>query len=92
MQRHPQAPWIVYGNGPQPGTVVVQDTRTGQALVARNELEMNQAFARFSAAPGRMGAGDVVKAATERLGIQQCTPCAKRQAAMNRMLPNLWRR
>jgi hypothetical protein len=35
-----------------------------------------------------MGAGDVVARAASALGIGKCTPCAARQAALNRLIPN----
>lgn len=35
------------------------------------------------------GLGDVVAKATKLAGIKPCTPCKKRQAALNRMFP--WR-
>lgn len=33
-----------------------------------------------------IGAGDVVRKATEAMGIEHCSDCAKRQARMNRWL------
>jgi hypothetical protein len=33
-----------------------------------------------------IGAGDLVAAATERAGIPSCTPCKRRQAALNQRL------
>src|SRR5690606_29913226 len=78
---------------PQPGGgAIVVDRRTGQRALARTETEVHQFVAQRASAPGYLGAGDVVKKLTDTLGIQQCAPCARRQAALNDAMPRVWRR
>jgi len=75
------------------GGVLVTNTRTGAQVVAYSDLQIHEFAAAAARSPGGMGAGDAVAAVTSRLGIQKCAPCAKRQAAMNRLVPNVkfWR-
>jgi hypothetical protein len=89
--QHPQVPWIQYQPHPNGGYLAL-DTRTGEQVYAPDALALNQFAADHASAPGYGGAGDAVKAVTNALGIEGCSPCAARQAAMNRMVPNLWRR
>lgn len=91
MQRHPQVPWVHFQPHPQ-GGFVATNTRTNQQVYAPDALALNQFAADSANAPGYHGAGDAVKAVTSALGIEGCSPCAARQAALNRMVPNLWRR
>jgi hypothetical protein len=91
-QQHPQFPWIQVANHPQGGWVL-HDSRDGTQIYAPNEHAFHTFVAqRSNPQLSRMGAGDIVARATHALGIEQCTPCARRQAEMNAMLPNLWRR
>lgn len=46
----------------------------------------------YSTADGWLGAGDIIHAAAERLGIDGCTPCEKRRRAMNQALPRVFRK
>ena len=91
-QAHPQFPWIQVALHPQGGWVL-SDSRDGTQVYAQTEHDFHTFVARRSNPnPQRMGAGDMVAAATHALGIEQCTPCAKRQAQLNAALPNMWRR
>lgn len=74
------------------GGAIVVDRRSGQRALARTETEVHQFVAQRTSAPGYMGAGDVVKKLTDTLGIQQCAPCARRQAMLNAAVPSVWRR
>lgn len=71
---------------------MVTDTRTGTVERVPSEAAVVRFAAEHSAAPGYRGAGDAVRAVTQRLGIGSCTPCAARQAQLNGLLPRLWRR
>ena len=72
---------------------MLSDSRDGTQVYAQTEHDFHTFVARRSNPnPQRMGAGDMVAAATHALGIEQCTPCAKRQAQLNAALPNMWRR
>lgn len=86
-QRYPQVPWVLVAPAPQGGFYAMNE-RTGQQVFAPNMTGVHEFAADSAAAPGRMGAGDVVARAASALGIQKCTPCAARQAALNRMIPN----
>ena len=86
-------PWIrgFHTNSPAwRGTVA--DLRTGEQAVIRTPDEFVRFVAAHSGAEGHMGAGDAVRAVTKKLGMGECTPCAKRQAALNGFLPRLFRR
>lgn len=87
-QRHRQVPWVFFAPAPD-GGFYAQNQRTGQQVYAPDQLALNEFAADCARAPGRMGAGDVVARAASALGFQKCSPCAARQAAMNRMLPNV---
>jgi hypothetical protein len=91
MQQHPQVPWVVMWPAPG-GGYFVQDRRTGETAQVPDAFSANQFAAQRAAAPGHMGAGDMVHAVTKRLGIQQCSPCVERQAQLNRLMPKVWRR
>ena len=80
-----------YGQRPD-GLWLVEDTRSGKRALARDERGIHEFAAAAAAAPGYAGAGDMVARMTGALGIQKCAPCAERQAALNRMMPRVWRR
>jgi hypothetical protein len=86
-------PWIqgIYTNRPLWRGQVV-DTRTGEQVIISTEGEFAHFVATHSAAQGHGGLGDLVRGVTRKLGFGECTPCAKRQAAFNRMAPRLYRR
>jgi hypothetical protein len=91
-QQHPQFPWIQVASHPQSGWII-HDTRDGARFHAASEHAYHSIIAqRSNQQLNRMGAGDLVARATHALGIEQCTPCAQRQAALNQALPNLWRK
>ena len=71
---------------------MVHDSRSGEQAYAQNERAVAEFAAQHSAAPGYGGLGDAVRGVTSRLGMQGCTPCAKRQAALNGFFPRLFRR
>lgn len=87
----PRLHWILVGRHPQ-GGYVVQDSRSGEQAFAADEHQVAQFAAAHSSAPGYGGLGDAVRSVTERAGISSCTPCAKRQAALNGFFPRVFRR
>jgi hypothetical protein len=70
------------------GGFYAHDERSGATVVAPDMMAVHEFAADSAVAPGRMGAGDVVARAASALGIGKCTPCAARQAALNRLIPN----
>ena len=91
QQQHPRVPWVVYELQPD-GSAVVADTRTGRQARVFTEVQLHEFAAEAARCPGCTGAGDAVAAVTRRMGFKKCAPCAQRQATLNRMLPNVWRR
>lgn len=89
--RHPEVPWVHIYPYPGGGALVV-DVRTGARADVATDQQLHEFAARAARAPSHYGAGDAVAAVTSRLGIQKCAPCARRQAALNRAIPRLWRR
>jgi len=87
----PRLPWILVGRHPQ-GGYVVRDSRSGAEVYAPDAHAVAEFAAQHSAAPGYGGLGDAVRGVTSRLGVGSCTPCAKRQAALNGFFPRLFRR
>lgn len=87
----PRLPWIQYAPHAH-GGFIVQDTRTGEVTRVATPDDIHHFAATHSAAPGYRGVGDAVRAVTSRMGIGSCTPCAKRQAALNATFPRFWRR
>ena len=87
----PRMPWILVCPHPE-GGFIVRDTRTGVQVHAGSEHAVAAAAAGMSADQGYHGLGDVVAGATRRLGIESCTPCARRQAELNARFPRLFRR
>jgi hypothetical protein len=85
--QHPTNPNVFYHPQPGGGARVV-DRRDGAEAFARTEQEVHQ----FAARQPAIGAGDMVKKLTDALGIRQCAPCARRQAALNAAMPRVWRR
>lgn len=83
-------PWIVVRQDSV--GFVVRDTRSGKTVNARDAGEVARFAAAHSATPGFSGLGDAVRGLTRRLGVSDCTPCAKRQAALNAAVPRLFRR
>lgn len=53
------------------------------------EAFMSAHQAHQSASPTHMGAGDVVAAATKRLGMTPCSPCEARRRALNQLVPRV---
>ncbi len=82
---------VTYAQLPD-GRYALLDTATGDRAIADDWVGVQQYIADRSAAPGYMGAGDIVRAATRRMGVAPCGPCAERQQAMNGVFPRLFRR
>ena len=70
----------------------VHDSRTNDQAVVESAAELSQFVAAHSAAQGHGGLGDLVRGITKFFGLGSCEPCAKRQAAMNRAVPRVFRR
>jgi len=87
----PRLPHILVGPHPQ-GGFIVHDTRTGLRAHAATREQVVSFVAEHSAAPGYRGLGDAVAAVTKAVGATPCTPCQARRAALNGLVPRLWRR
>ncbi len=91
---HPNVPWVDWAQTPQGPWV-----RCTQCVVG-GILAPGQTIDGFAAAhsrcrqpePTHLGLGDVVARATGALGVKPCAPCKERQAALNRLMPRVWRR
>lgn len=55
--------------------------QSGKSFVAADENGLHQ----YAADHSGNGLGNVVHRATSALGMERCTPCAKRQAQLNGM-------
>lgn len=82
MYRHNVVPWIHIH--PVHGGFHVTDTRTGESVFAATADGVEQFAADRSSQLGHRGLGDLVHSATRALGMNRCTPCAKRQQRLNR--------
>lgn len=91
MYQHPHVPWVTV-EPLSDGTALVTNTRSGQQIRATTNIQVHEFAAAAARGQGHYGAGDAVAAAAQRLGFKKCAPCAKRQAMLNAMAPNLWRR
>lgn len=56
------------------------------AVIVENRDELAQWIANNSANPDHLPIGDLVHKVAEILGFKRCTPCAERQARLNRWL------
>jgi hypothetical protein len=91
VYQHPSVPWVtIYPL--QDGSFIVKDTRTQRDAHVATELQVHEFAAEAARASGYYGAGDAVAAVAGRLGFKKCTPCARRQARLNAMVPHFWRR
>lgn len=93
MQRHPQAPGVVFRPVPGGFHIACERCQVGGVFAPAGA----NTFAAQHARCGSVGAGDAVAAVAKpvarALGLDpDCSPCAQRQAALNRMFPHLWRR
>lgn len=71
----------------------VRDSRTNEQAIVRSQADLQHFVAAHSSAQGHGGLGDLVRGVTKFLGIgSSCEPCAKRQAALNRIAPRVYRR
>lgn len=75
-------------------TVIVTSQAQAQSFVRQHAQCPDQPL---PVDPRYYGAGDLVarvaKPVARRMGMDPgCEPCARRQAALNRMLPRVWRR
>lgn len=75
-------------------TVIVTHQEQANAFAHQHRLCPNQPL---PVDPRYYGAGDLVarvaKPVARRMGMDpNCQPCAQRQAALNRMMPRVWRR
>lgn len=91
MQQHPRVPWVTIEVLPD-GSAIVTDTRTGARARVFTETQIHEFAAAAARAPGHYGAGDAVASVAGRMGFRKCAPCAERQARLNALVPNLWRR
>lgn len=72
---------------------MLRDSRDGTIVHAPNDATFHQFVAdRSNSSQQYLGAGDVVHAVTQAMGMSRCAPCAQRQAALNAAFPNVWRR
>lgn len=62
----------------------------GAATIEQARHFIGQHLQHQSQASGYLGAGDVVARLTGALGIEHCTPCEARRAALNARLPRVW--
>lgn len=76
--------WLLVGR--QGNAFVVVDTRTNERWSVPTMDHVHQIAADRSAKQGAVGLGDLVHRATSAIGMKRCTPCAKRQAALNAMV------
>jgi hypothetical protein len=83
-------PFVVWAA--QKDGFLVRDTRDGRTYLATTMDEVHAIAADLQKLGDYLGAGDVVHAIAERLGIARCPECEKRQAKLNAVLPKLWRR
>jgi hypothetical protein len=90
-QRHARVAWVLVRSAPQGGFYAYNE-RTGDQVYAPTEMGVHEFAADSARAPGHLGAGDLVARAAGALGLQKCSPCAERQAALNRMMPAVFRR
>lgn len=91
---HPRVQWVHLHQQPD-GSIVCACNVCHVQAHARSPREV-EAFASQHAAhqssATHYGAGDLVAGVTGALGMKPCSPCEARRLAMNRMLPNLFRR
>lgn len=87
---HPRIPWVQYE--PVRGGFLLVDTRTGERATTAGEAGVHRFAADHSAPIGLRGVGDAIRGVTRRLGIGECSPCARRQALANASLPSFRRR
>jgi hypothetical protein len=87
----PRFPWITLVRQPG-GRALVRNSRTGASALVADQGALAQFIAQNSAAPGYGGLGDAVRGVTKRLGFGECTPCARRQAMLNGLMPRVFRR
>lgn len=89
----PRFPWIRgHHQNTRAFPARVADLRTGETAIVKSRDELVRFVADHSAGRSHMGLGDAVRALTKKLGFGECTPCQKRQAALNAAVPRLWRR
>jgi hypothetical protein len=86
----PRLPFLLIER--RPGGIYFRDARDGYEAFLRTEHELRMLVAERSSAIGYRGLGDAVRAVTQKLGFGECTPCAKRQAALNARFPRFIRR
>jgi hypothetical protein len=84
MQRHPHAPHIIFRA--VPGGFEVWDERTGARATTPSMAGVQQFAADHSRVSTHVPLGDAVHKLAAGLGFERCTPCAERQARMNRLI------
>jgi hypothetical protein len=84
MQRHPHAPHILFRA--IPGGFEVVDERTGKRATTANIAGVHQFAADHSRVASHVPLGDAVHRVASSLGLERCTPCAQRQAQLNRLV------
>lgn len=91
VYQHAQVPWVTIAPLAD-GSAIVTDTKSGHKRRVFNETQIHEFAAAAARSPDHYGAGDAVAAVAGRMGFKKCSPCAERQARLNAMVPNLWRR
>jgi hypothetical protein len=84
-------PWVLWAHDHQGGFVVF-DRRDGYQAYTADWGEVVRFAAQRSKKPGKTGLGTIIKGMTTKLGVEQCTPCAKRQIELDQMVqfPSSW--
>lgn len=81
-------PHLEWSETHEEGTILIRDRRDPDS---EELVHGPDEFARYVAEHSRTDAyvpiGDYVARATKALGIEKCTPCARRQALLNRFFP-----
>lgn len=87
----PAVPWVLVQNQGSYIHCYCKICGLRAHAVTEHDLDafMDAHEAHQSASPTHLGAGDVIAAATKRLGVTPCSPCEARRRALNQAIPRV---
>lgn len=91
VMQHPAARWVQVDETGD-GWAVRCNVCGASGVVVPEGVDVFASEHQNHAAPGYLGAGGLLKRATQAIGIEPCGGCDERAERLDRILPSIWKR